>query len=429
MSPVALHPTREGSTTESIGEARVQKKHTKESLTKEPKGKTVHDSINAVEIVGPSDFALPADMCVSDAPFPSELLVSPTTHQGTAGENLRKRECQLEFCLPTLVSCNSTEGETCWPVLSQAAPSEPSANKSLSKSKRQQKCRQDQQAPLIICQSKLPPAAPAKTARGDKVSTEILPSDSSSVPASSSALSSVTAVPGANSLRSPPGLSGPDLQTALSRASFLGRTDIVRLCLQRGANPLAADTVGRMPLHYAAATGVVDAVKLILEYTEVADKAARSKRGGEKNGKAIDRADHKRWTPLLISVTKEHVACVQLLLEHGADVKNVLCHRCAPCRGDPQLQTANAAAKQEGNEVSEQAVKAASSLSKEEGSSSEASPENALQTWSSAIHFAAIKGNVEISELLVLHGSSGGLCCLVWLVPAWTLHAMAKVVA
>ncbi|PHJ25576.1 ankyrin repeat-containing protein [Cystoisospora suis] len=230
----------------------------------------------------------------------------------------------------------------------------------------------------------------------------------------------------ASAVRAPPGLSGPDINTALLRAAFLGRVDIIEKCVQRGGDVCFADRVGRTALHYGAATGLEPIVRLLLSA------------GADRQ---INRRDRKSWTPLLIAVTKTHVACVRLLLERGAKVGMTLCHRCAPCRSGnrtnsvhrgtaPVLPTAaennevwdaSAAGRgeEEGRNTSHQRPESAMTEdrrpdgadTREAGVPTEMKTRGSegtqpLQTWSAAIHFAAIKGSAEITRLLLEHGAT-----------------------
>lgn len=229
-----------------------------------------------------------------------------------------------------------------------------------------------------------------------------------------------------SAVRAPPGLSGPDINTALLRAAFLGRVDIIEKCVQRGGDVCFADRVGRTALHYAAATGLEPIVRLLLSV------------GADRQ---INRRDRKSWTPLLIAVTKTHVACVRLLLERGANVSMTLCHRCAPCRSGsrtvahngaaPPVQRATATSdgvwdstpvgrknekasegQRERDAPTAQELRAAGTDGAEPGiaaatKSWENEATQPLQTWSAAIHFAAIKGSAEITKLLLEHGATG----------------------
>ncbi|KAH8582265.1 ankyrin repeat [Cryptosporidium sp. chipmunk genotype I] len=135
-----------------------------------------------------------------------------------------------------------------------------------------------------------------------------------------------------------------DLNGILLKASFLGKTDIIKSCLDNGADVLYTDKVGRTALHYASACGWLPTMKLLLKYN--CD---------------INRRDHKNWTALHIAVSKKFPEVVELLLSFGADLSLGLPHTCAPCRGGP--------------------------------------------ISSKAIHFAAIRGNRMITEILLKHGA------------------------
>ncbi|KAJ1609950.1 ankyrin repeat-containing protein [Cryptosporidium canis] len=135
-----------------------------------------------------------------------------------------------------------------------------------------------------------------------------------------------------------------DLNSILLKASFLGKTDIIKSCLDSGADVLHTDKVGRTALHYASACGWLPTMKLLLNYS--CD---------------INRRDHKQWTALHIAVSKKFPEIVELLLSSGADLSLALPHTCAPCRGGP--------------------------------------------ISSKAIHFAAIRGNHLITEILLRYGA------------------------
>ncbi|OII73367.1 ankyrin-repeat protein [Cryptosporidium ubiquitum] len=135
-----------------------------------------------------------------------------------------------------------------------------------------------------------------------------------------------------------------DFNGILLKASFLGKTEVIKSCLDNGADVLYTDKVGRTALHYASACGWLPTMKLLLKYN--CD---------------INRRDHKQWTALHIAVSKKFPEIVELLLSSGADLNLGLPHTCAPCRGGP--------------------------------------------ISSKAIHFAAIRGNRMITETLIKYGA------------------------
>lgn len=373
------------------------------------------------EPLGELDFGPPADLCLNEGSFPPQLLQQTATITGaaTAAQNVMHQMPQPHFYLPPPApeeripqQGRAADKDAVWPPLSGAPRGGKKQKGSSSKQQQQQRLKQNKAAQqqkvaeanevdaaavvssLAPCRA--PPSSPASAAAAD-VDTAV------TTPATAAAAPTATAA----GVRAPPGLSGPDVQSALLRASFLGRTDIVRLCLERGASPAAADAIGRTPLHYAAATGVAEAVALLLKYAANVQKHE----GGSATAAIVDLADKKRWTPLLIAVTKEHVPCVKLLLAAGANAQHLLCHRCAPCRG-----SSSAAATATGGDTAEApaaagpaadaATKGQTPAGKQAGNST-TNGEAPLQTWSAAIHFAAIKGSIPISELLLQHGSTG----------------------
>jgi len=89
----------------------------------------------------------------------------------------------------------------------------------------------------------------------------------------------------------------------LHTAARLGRVNVVRLLLEKGANVDARNDWGVTPLHQAATEGRVGVVRLLLE--KGADVDARASFG---------------VTPLLFAASRGHVDVVRLLLEKGADV-------------------------------------------------------------------------------------------------------------
>jgi ankyrin repeat protein len=97
---------------------------------------------------------------------------------------------------------------------------------------------------------------------------------------------------------------GSDDQTLLYGATWSRHLEIVQWLLSRGANPNVRDKIyGLTPQHSAAAFGLVEISRLLLQYK--ADSNAQ---------------DHHERTPLRVASDQGHVNVARLLLEHGADV-------------------------------------------------------------------------------------------------------------
>jgi ankyrin repeat protein len=97
---------------------------------------------------------------------------------------------------------------------------------------------------------------------------------------------------------------GSDNQTLLYGATWSKHLEIVQWLLSRGANPNVRDKIyGLTPQHSAAAFGLVEISRLLLQYK--ADSNAQ---------------DHHERTPLRVASDQGHVNVARLLLEHGADV-------------------------------------------------------------------------------------------------------------
>ncbi|KFQ30951.1 Ankyrin repeat and SOCS box protein 3, partial [Mesitornis unicolor] len=95
---------------------------------------------------------------------------------------------------------------------------------------------------------------------------------------------------------------------SLHQAAFQGRTEIMKILLEKGASKECKDDFGITPLFIAAQYGKLETLRLLISH------------GADVNCQAKDRA-----TPLLIASQEGHVECVELLLSKGAD-PNIYCN-------------------------------------------------------------------------------------------------------
>ncbi|MDE2904750.1 MAG: ankyrin repeat domain-containing protein [Acidobacteriota bacterium] len=105
-------------------------------------------------------------------------------------------------------------------------------------------------------------------------------------------------------LRSGTGQDDIGLQTPLSSAAFLGRTEIVEVLLKAGADPNIATAMGK-PIGLAAVRGHLEVVRLLIDAG--ADLLTRPK----------NRRD-LTLGPLVQAVKQGHTAVVELLVDSGA---------------------------------------------------------------------------------------------------------------
>ncbi|GBE61235.1 ankyrin repeat domain containing protein, putative [Babesia ovata] len=135
----------------------------------------------------------------------------------------------------------------------------------------------------------------------------------------------------------------PNSTAEFMRAAFMG--DLELLKMQKDVDVTHVDDVGRSALHYASAAGSAPCVEYLLA-----------------SGVDVNLADRKGWTAIHIAVSKNFTDVAKMLVDAGANITTLLKHKCAPVR--------------------------------------------LMDVYSPAIHFAAIKGNKEITQLLLDHGAT-----------------------
>jgi ankyrin repeat protein len=97
---------------------------------------------------------------------------------------------------------------------------------------------------------------------------------------------------------------GPEGLRPLGVAALYGRESVVRLLLERGADPGGAGHISPFatPLHTAAAANQLEIARLLIE-----------------KGAPIDARQQGGYTPLMIACVQGHRAIVDLLLQAGAN--------------------------------------------------------------------------------------------------------------
>ncbi|KAI4467780.1 ion transport protein [Holotrichia oblita] len=152
-----------------------------------------------------------------------------------------------------------------------------------------------------------------------------------------------------------------------------GKDKFTKYFLERAVDPNCADNIGRTPLHFAAASGALECVKLLIEY-----------------GANVSKWDREfKATPLHCAASKGHLCCLKYLLRNGADVN----------AGLAQKSALHYAVQSEALECVKELLEAG------------AVP-NTPQVFSEApIHVAASIGAFDILKLLINHGASVRVQC------------------
>lgn len=105
--------------------------------------------------------------------------------------------------------------------------------------------------------------------------------------------------------RSLVGMLSSDGWTPLHLAAFFGKTDAVRLLLNKGAlvNARSTNPMENMPLHAAAASRHIEVVKLLIEH-----------------GAPVNARQHGGWAPLHAAALNGDLETAKALIAAGADV-------------------------------------------------------------------------------------------------------------
>ncbi|CAG8601874.1 21079_t:CDS:2 [Gigaspora margarita] len=93
-------------------------------------------------------------------------------------------------------------------------------------------------------------------------------------------------------------------RTCLHEAAIVGRLQLIKLCVDKGAKVDCSDVYGRRPLHYVCMYGYGDATTFLL--SQKAD---------------CESLDHDGFSPLIYAVTNGHTKCVEILLGAGARIE------------------------------------------------------------------------------------------------------------
>ncbi|WEW55574.1 phosphate system positive regulatory protein pho81 [Emydomyces testavorans] len=93
-------------------------------------------------------------------------------------------------------------------------------------------------------------------------------------------------------------------RNCLHEAAISGREFVLRAALERGVNVSHADVHGRIPLHYACMHGRVEMVQALVDAAPP----------------TVDFMDHDNFTPLIHSIIRDQLSCVERLLSHNARI-------------------------------------------------------------------------------------------------------------
>jgi ankyrin repeat protein len=104
-----------------------------------------------------------------------------------------------------------------------------------------------------------------------------------------------------------------DEDTALTVSVLKKNVELVRLCLEAGADPNLPTLMGTTALYLACTGGSVECTRLCLQYGGLA--TTRCDEAFDEDGRGC------RWTPLHAAAWKGHAACVRACAEAGANLE------------------------------------------------------------------------------------------------------------
>ncbi|EER26041.1 ankyrin repeat protein nuc-2, putative [Coccidioides posadasii C735 delta SOWgp] len=93
-------------------------------------------------------------------------------------------------------------------------------------------------------------------------------------------------------------------RNCLHEAAISGREFVLRAALERGVDVSHPDVYGRIPLHYACMHGRVEMVRALVNAGPT----------------TVDFMDHDNFTPLIHSIIRDQLSCVEQLLSHHARI-------------------------------------------------------------------------------------------------------------
>jgi CDK inhibitor PHO81 len=96
-------------------------------------------------------------------------------------------------------------------------------------------------------------------------------------------------------------------RNCLHKAAIKGRLDVLKLGVASGVDVHTTDVYGRLPLHYACMHGHVELVQELINAAP----------------ETVNFRDQDSFTPLIHAIVHSKLACVQLLLESGADMSRL----------------------------------------------------------------------------------------------------------